>query len=516
MLQAPRWLLVVLGAASLGCSPLISVTAKPGNCSEEDVAFVFAWKLFGHAPLLEDDYPRQLCDWDGAVLDAGERRRMGRDTSHYEVGLAWAKRGEPELALAAFRRDFEGATTSSARVADRVEIAKLLSAAGEHEAALRELDACDEELDGTRSGGVDEARVIALVAADRGREAIAVLEARPPTDRWWANAATHMQIGELWLEENEPQRARAAYEAALSHCEENGRGGAHEAYEARVGLARVLWAERRPQQALDALDRLLDELEEKPFWSHEAEAEAWRLRAELMLELDKPWSAAASVRRAFEVEHRYAEPTEINRAAHRAELASLHLRADRPDLAYAGFEAAYRIFARELGPLHERTLIAAHNLGVTCLNLDEPQQAVPWLSLAATGYALNGDAYRCGRAELDLGRAEQRSGVYAEAARAFTVALELLGERDDPRLTDVSRARMYRDATRAFLDADKCDQALEAIERAKEFSARIGEDTSNVDLTGSQTRLEQLRRCWIREEHKTRDPVDAPAPEVGD
>jgi tetratricopeptide (TPR) repeat protein len=501
MLHPPRsLLLVVLGAASLGCSPLVSITTEPGNCSEEDIAFVFAWDLYGHAPLREDDYPRQLCNWDGAVLDAGERRRMGRGTSHYEVGRAWVKRGEPELALAAFRRDFEGATTSSARVADRVEIAKLLSAAGEHEAALRELDACDEELDGTRWGQVEEARVNVLAAADRGHEAIAVLEARLPADRWWVNAATHNQIGELWLEENEPERARVAYEAALSHCVGN---SVSVAYEARVGLVRVLWAERRTQQALDALDHLLDGLEDAQFWSREAEA--WRLRAVLMLELDNPWSAAASVRRAFELEHRYDEPSELDRAVHRAELASLHLRADRPDLAYAGFEPAYRIFVRELGPLHERTLSAAHHLGVTCLDLDDPEQAAPWLRLAATGYAMNGDSYRCGRAELDLGRAEQRAGVYAEAARSFTVGLELLGERDDPRLTDASRARMYRDATRAFLDADKCDEALEALERAKEFSARIGEGTSDVDLTGGQRRLEQLRRCWIDEEHEVGD-----------
>lgn len=510
MLGAPRWLLLawMLGAASLGCSPLISVTAKPGSCGKKDVAFVLEWEVDGHAPLLEDDYPQQLCSHDGVVLDAGQRRRMGRDTSHFGVGRAWAKRGEHELALAAFRRDLEGARTSLARVADRAEIAKLLSAAGEHEAALRELDACDEELGGTRSWRVDAARVDVLVAADRRREAIAALEARLPADGWWVNADMHSQIGELWLQENEPRRARAAYEAALSRCEGIGRGGAYEAYEARMGLVMVFRAERRPQQALDALDRLLDEIEEDQYWA--PEAEAWRLRAELMLELDNPWSAAASIRRAFELEHAYAEPSELNRAAHRAQLASLHLRADRPDLAYAGFEAAYRFFARELGPLHERTLLAAHSLGVACLDLDDPQQAAPWLSLAADGFALTGDPYRCGRAELALGRAQQRSGGYAEAARSFTVALELLGASDDPRQTDVSRAHMYRDATRAFLDVGECDSALEAIERAKEFSARIGESTSNVDLTASQSRLEQLRRCSIAEDDEARHQVDVP------
>jgi tetratricopeptide (TPR) repeat protein len=490
MVQAPRWLLMVLGAASLGCARFVSVTAEPGNCSDEESILVFGLRLDGHVRLLEDDYPGQLCDFDGTVLTRGERRRMTRITSHYQVALALVESGENERALAAFLTDLEGATTSVARIEDRTEVAKLLSEAGEHEAALRELDKCDQELDGTRWESVDDARAEVLAAAGRRREAIALLD-YPPSD-WWDGAAKQLRIGELWLEEGEPERARAAYEAALAHCE------GHDVYkvdDARLGLVRVLWAEGRPHEAVEALDHMLEGMDENVWWpDHNA---AWRLRAEFYLALGKPWIAAASVRRAFEIEHRYREPSELARAIHRNELASLHLRADRADLAFSGFEAAYRIFARELGPLDRRTLIAAHSVGVACLDLGDPELATTWLRLAANGHeAASSEPYDRGLTQLDLGRAEQRSDQYAEAARSFLVALDLLGELDHPRLTDSFRARMYRDAARGFLDVGMCERAPETIELAKKFSARIGNDTSYVDLTGTQSRLEQLRRCW--------------------
>jgi tetratricopeptide (TPR) repeat protein len=491
MRQARRWLLAVLGAASLGCSSgLFGITAEPGSCG--DFTHVFGIGLSGHAPLLEDDYPSQLCDLDGTVLHAGARRRMGRDTSHYNVALAWLKRGENERALAAFRRDLEGATTSEARRIDRINVAKLLSEAGEHEAALRELDACDEELDGSRSWDVDAIRVEVLVAAGRRREAITLL-GDAPSDWWFSVVAQQLRIADLWLEEGEPERARAAYEAAQAHCEVH--DASCEVYDVRLGLIRVLWAQGRLHEAVAALDYMLFGIGEDVGWPHLHAA--WRLRAELELALGKPWSAAASVRRAFELEHLYAEPSELARAGHRSQLASLHLRADRADLAFSGFEAAYRIFVRELGPLDRRTLIAAHSVGVTCLDLGDPELATTWLRLAATGLeSASSEPYERGRAQLDLGRAEQRSGQYAEAARSFLVALDLLGELDDPRLSDSFRARMYRDAARGLLDVGMCERAPETIELAKKFAARIGTDTSYVDLTGTQSRLEQLRRCW--------------------
>jgi tetratricopeptide (TPR) repeat protein len=494
MVQGRRWLLAVLGAVSLGgCSsgPLVAITAEPGSCGEENVERLIGQSLNGHAPLTEDDYPNQLCDWDGAVLDAGARRRMTRSTTHYWIARAWMHHGDKARALAAYRRDLEGATTSAARISDRVEIAKLLSEAGEHEAALRELDACDEDLEGGRSSDVDDARAEVLVALGRRREAIAVLGYRPET--WWIGVATQLRIGELWLEEGEPERARVAYEAALAHCE--GHHAVNEVYDVRLGLIRVDWAQGHRLEALADLDQLLEGIGEDAWWiNHHA---AWRLHAEFQRELGKPWSAAASLRRAFELEHRQAEPSELARASHQMELAALHLLADRPDLAFSGFEAAYRTYARELGPLDRPTLIAAHSMGVTGLVLGDPELAMIWLRLAATGQeAASGEPYDHGRAWLDLGRAEQRLGLHAEAARSFLVALDLLGEIDHPRLTDSFRARMYRDAARAFLDMSMCDRAPETIDLAKKFYARIGTEMSFVELSGNDSRLEQLRRCW--------------------
>lgn len=410
---------------------------------------------------------------------------MGRSKTHYDVGLAWAEVGETERALAAFRRDLEGATTSEARVEDLLEMALLLGKAGEHEAALRELDACDEELDGARLWWVEETRAEVLVAVDRRREAIAVLETRPPADGWFRDAKTQIRLGELWLEEREAERARAAYEAALAHYE------GHETkisdrYDTRVGLVRVLWLERGPEEALTALDRLLEPDDAHRYWYNEEAA--WRLRAEILLELGKPWSAAASVRRAFEVEHRYRKPSEVEVAGHRSKLASLHLDANRPDLAYSGFEAAYRAFTRELGPYSSQTLVAAHNLGVACLDLGDTEEAMIWLKLAVTGHEIAaGDRQDRGHSHLLLARAEKRAGLHDEAAGSFATALDLLVELDDEELGDIDRARMYRDAARAFLDVGMCDRALATIELTNE---------TLVDLTGNQARLDQLRRCW--------------------
>jgi tetratricopeptide (TPR) repeat protein len=303
--QATRWLLVVLGAALLGCTSFVAVTAAPGSCVREDVSFLLTLALHGHAPVLADEYLDHLCDWGGTLLGPGERRRMGQDTSHYEIGRAWTKLGEPERAIAAFRRDLEGATTISARVTDLLEIAKLLSVAGKHEAALRELDAADEELDGARWRWVDDVRVEVLVAADRRREAIALLEARPSSALEFDNAVTQMRLAELWLEEGELLRARAAYETALAICEEHYRH--HEATDARVGLVKVLLAEHRLEQALIAIDSLLRDLEKKRIEIHHVDV--WRLRAEIQDELGDPCGAAASIRRAYELEQQRASST---------------------------------------------------------------------------------------------------------------------------------------------------------------------------------------------------------------
>jgi tetratricopeptide (TPR) repeat protein len=490
--HAIRSLLVVLGAATLGCAPFVAVTTEPGRCGSEDVSLVIGASLHGHAPLLADDYPDELCDWNDTTLSAGQRRRMTRTTSHFQVGRAWAKVGEHERAIAAFRRDLAGATTQAARVATLVQIAELLSKAGEHEAALRELDAADEER-GERSRLLVDTRANVLVAAGRRREAIAVFEARPATDRWVANALAQIRIGELWLEEGEPARARAAFEAAVAYCE--GQRVDDEIFDARFGLVRALWSEGRPQQALAELDRLLESADQQRVWLRDAEA--WRLRADFELALDNPWGAAASVRRAFELEHPNVEPSELAKAGHRAELASLHLRAGRPELAVAGFEAAYRTFDRELGPLHRRTLTAAHNVGVASLQLGDAEQATRWLRLAASGKtAVAAEPYELGITLLQLGHAELRAGLQAEAAATFAAALDQLGELDDPRLSDSMRASTYRDAARAFLDAEMCERAVATVELAKDYRVRLGEDPSYVDITGTQVRLEQLRRCW--------------------
>lgn len=486
---ARRSLLTALATASLGCSSLAFVTTEPGDCSEAHVEYVFGFSLDGHAPVLEHEYADQLCDEDGALISDAARRRM--DRSHYEVGRALAKQGRTDLAIVALRRDVEGATSLGARRVTRLEIAELLSEVGDHDAALRELDLCDEALDGEPNWAVDDTRADVLTAAGRGREAIPVLEGWSTTDRPYLYRTTQLRIAALWLDEGELDRAQVAYEAVLQ-CE--GRCKSAEIFDARVGLARVLQSQQRPKQALAVVDRLLEDAEDDVYWPDYNEA--WRLRAQLQLELDNPWSAAASVRRAFEWEHRWTKPSAVAKAYHRSELASLHLRAKRPDLAFAGFKTAYLTYLREFGLLDERTLIAAHNVGIACLDLDEPYLAISWLDLAASNHEdASVDPYERGLTQLSLGRAAQRLGRAAEAARSICAALDLLGPLDDARVTDGFRARMYRDAGRAFLDVGACERAPELIELAQRHYAELGEVRSVEDLTDSERRLEQLNRC---------------------
>jgi tetratricopeptide (TPR) repeat protein len=489
---ARRSLLLVFGTASLGCSSLAFVTTEPGDCSEAHVAYVFGFSLDGHAPVLEHEYLDQLCDGDGALISDAARRRM--DRSHYEVGRALARQGRTDLAIAALRRDIEGATEVAARRVARLEIAKLLSEIGDHDAALRELDLCDEERDGEPSWGVDHTRADVLTAAGRGREAIPVLEAWTTTDRPYLYRTTQLRIAALWLEAGELGRARAAYEAVLQ-CE--GRCESAEILDARVGLARVLQSQQRPHEALAVVERVLEHTEDDVYWpDHD---EAWRLRAQLQLELGNPMGAAASVRRAFDWQHRWTEPSAIAKAHHRSKLASLHLRAKRPDLAFAGFKAAYLTYLREFGLLDAHTLIAAHNVGVACLDLDEPYLAISWLDLAASNHEdASVDPYDRGLTQLSLGRAAQRLGRAAEAARSMSAALDLLGPLDDVRLTDGFRARMYRDAGRAFLDVGACERAPALIELAQRHYAQMGDVRSVEDLTDSERRLDQLNRCLSR------------------
>lgn len=491
------WALGVIAVSLGGCYHGIRLHALADRCTDEPYTYVKRWDSDGHALLAGDDYPGHLCGWDQQPLDKRERRRMQRSITHHQIADSWVRLGDSERALAALRRDLAGASTPEARVRDRVEIAEILSANGDHDAALRELDAALDDMGGVESRKVEDTRVDILVEAGRHWDAIALLEARPASERVSTEVTKQLRLGRLLLDVHETDRAEQAYTKALELCEWG--HGLYDAWYSQLGLARVLQQRGRTREAIEALDQMLAGEPYQGYLGHD-HSDLWLLRADLWLELDEPWNAAASLRRAFEFEHRFREPTELERASLRDRLAALHGKAGRYDLALSGYEAAYRGYMLSVGELDSRTAVAAHNVGHAYMEMDDHEQARVWLewSLELHDRAGSGD-YDRGITLLNLGNVEMHTDRPVDAARSYTAAITLLESIDDPHATVVTpqvRARLYREAARAYLDIDACAEAITSVGRAQEWAA-TSEPIELPALLGTHNRAAKLRRCRL-------------------
>ena len=236
--------------------------------------------------------------------------------------------------------------------------------AAQHESAAAAYQASLRKFPRFRAARVNLSRAQLLLG--RNADAVTILQSLVADAQ--ADADTYLLLGHVLQEQNAPVSAESAHRQALLL-----RAGD---LEALLGLARALLPQDRPAESLALAGEILDR--------DPLRREVWVLKANSLLQLDRPADAAQALEAARRLGLADAEMLAL--------LGDLHLDARRIDDALACYEKAFTGAAPSVPRLLralEAFLLAGHPEAAARMNdrlaglTLEPAQRLEWLRLAA-------------------------------------------------------------------------------------------------------------------------------------